>query len=515
MDTENCCVGKALKEECDKTFYCRVKGRILISSIADPDIELLTQRTGHIFDSNNEICLHHEKVYISKYEALQKYYFDPYKSHKKKITKGLCKVDMKTTTKLNMKPGQKLCTNCFKKVTSEQASDKSEDGEDNEDQEEEFSCTDLDKSVLNENASLLGISPLKSVGKRDSLGYGKQKIKKFKQKLTCLVAASYNLEKEEISSDVDTECTKCIDLDRLVKAMKEKLAVSSKEEKVQILTLSPESWSISKICNEFSVSEHLVRKARKLKHEKGILGAKKGQPVKDDVKEKVWEIYESEEFTRICPGKKDYVSVYINGVKIHKQKRLILVQLKELYLEYKIGFSKFCELRPKWCITVNSSGTHSVCVCSYHQNTKLMCAALPNGHSVSYKNLMEVCVCDTKSRNCMFHLCSHCPSKSNLSEHLKTLFEKNDFDLDDKITYKQWVSTDRTTLITFQSDVSEFIEALTEKLYELCHHHFIKEAQSSFLTETKTNLDDQTCLILMDFAENYSFLIQDAIQGFY
>ena len=96
--------------------------------------------------------------------------------------------------------------------------------------------------------------------------------------------------------------------------------------------------------------------------------AKKGQPLKDDVKEKVQEIYESEEFTRLCPGKKDFVSVHMNGVKLHKQqKRLILVRMKELYLELKklnpeckIGFSKFCELRPKWCITVNSSGTHSV-----------------------------------------------------------------------------------------------------------------------------------------------------------
>ena len=93
----------------------------------------------------------------------------------------------------------------------------------------------------------------------------------------------------------------------------------------------------------------------------------------------------------------------------------LYLELKKLNPECKIGFSKFCELRPKWCITVNSSGTHSVCVCSYHQNTKLMCAALPNGRFVSYKDLMEVCVCDTNNRNCMFHLCTNCPGKSNLS----------------------------------------------------------------------------------------------------
>ena len=38
----------------------------------------------------------------------------------------------------------------------------------------------------------------------------------------------------------------------------------------------------------------------------------------------------------------------------------------------KIGFSKFAELRPKECVIAGSSGTHSVCVCTTHQNVKLM-----------------------------------------------------------------------------------------------------------------------------------------------
>ena len=53
--------------------------------------------------------------------------------------------------------------------------------------------------------------------------------------------------------------------------LKEKLKMSSTQEKVKILTLAPESWSISKTCNEFDVSEYLVKKARKLKNSKGIL----------------------------------------------------------------------------------------------------------------------------------------------------------------------------------------------------------------------------------------------------
>ena len=47
--------------------------------------------------------------------------------------------------------------------------------------------------------------------------------------------------------------------------------MSSTPEKVKILTLAPESWSISKTCNEFDISEYLVKIARKLKRSKGIL----------------------------------------------------------------------------------------------------------------------------------------------------------------------------------------------------------------------------------------------------
>ena len=70
----------------------------------------------------------------------------------------------------------------------------------------------------------------------------------------------------------------------------------------------------------------------------------------------------------MCPEKKEFVSVKTDGVKQHKQKRLLLCNLKELHIEFlkstQIGFPKFCQLRAKWCITLNSgSGVRSVCEC--------------------------------------------------------------------------------------------------------------------------------------------------------
>ena len=37
----------------------------------------------------------------------------------------------------------------------------------------------------------------------------------------------------------------------------------------------------------------------------------------------------------------------------------------------KFGFSKFCALRPKWCVLAGSKMTQSVCVCNAHQNVVL------------------------------------------------------------------------------------------------------------------------------------------------
>jgi len=64
------------------------------------------------------------------------------------------------------------------------------------------------------------------------------------------------------------------DLSTLMDALKEKVNASSKfSERIQLLTLTPDSWSRERVATEFEVSEHVVRAARKLKEEKGILPA--------------------------------------------------------------------------------------------------------------------------------------------------------------------------------------------------------------------------------------------------
>lgn len=105
--------------------------------------------------------------------------------------------------------------------------------------------------------------------------------------------------------------------------------------------------------------------------------------ISDDIVKIVKDFYEDDDVSRMMPGMKDTKSFREGGVKVKKQKRIILSNLREIYKEFKlrhpnckIGFSRFASLRPKHCILAGQPGTHTVCVCTICENTKLMFMAL-------------------------------------------------------------------------------------------------------------------------------------------
>jgi hypothetical protein len=65
----------------------------------------------------------------------------------------------------------------------------------------------------------------------------------------------------------------------------------------------------------------------------------------------------------------------------------------------------------------------------------------------------------------MYGVCTSCPD----AETLKVLLQN---ELDGMtIEYKQWVVTDRATLMTVRQHSEEFIENLVFEMPELFHHH--------------------------------------------
>ena len=207
--------------------------------------------------------------------------------------------------------------------------------------------------------------------------------------------------------------------------------------------------------------------------------------------------------------------------KEQRQKLLILMNLNEAFClfkeknpDIKIGVSKFCDLKPKECVTVGAKGTHSVCVCTSHQNVKLMLSAFPvkaAGEKITYHDLLDKLVCSTDQSICMLHRCENCPGSSELESYIYN----NMTDEVDNVTFKQWVTTDRSTLVDQTMTRGEYGELLVEKINKLSVHHFIAKNQRAYLKKIKENLALDEVLILLDFAENYSFIVQDAIQGYH
>ena len=96
----------------------------------------------------------------------------------------------------------------------------------------------------------------------------------------------------------------------------------------------------------------------------------------------------------------------------------------------KIGFSKFCSIRPKWRVLAGSAGTHTVCVCSIHQNVKFLLDAIKIEES--YKDLIKMLVCNVENSECMLRHCDNCLFDDALIEYLTAKLSE-DYDLDEEI----------------------------------------------------------------------------------
>ena len=95
---------------------------------------------------------------------------------------------------------------------------------------------------------------------------------------------------------------------------------STRAEKHQILTMTPENWSRGKAASVFSVSERMVQNARKLLDSTGVCSLpplREGKSISKDAIQKVKKFLGSSENCRIMPGMKDLVSVGKNQYELN------------------------------------------------------------------------------------------------------------------------------------------------------------------------------------------------------
>src|SRR5258705_1849904 len=523
---EKCTLGSVLHSQCTKSG----KSSMVIKSWSDisrEDQKLIVLRCDLASDVSLEtICCYHEELYLKFYTLRETACCDPLKKHKNLVKKHLRVVSSahveKFSDQVHLIPGKKICTNCFKKLQKNQESSSTSSDAAGSDVP---ALDDTSELSINVACQALEESPL-NVRKRPHdrrVQYAKTKVKKILSKFQQKVAHSLSMEVQDLaepSSSGAQSVVSCTDCDTLVSQVKEKFEDATYEEKVQLLTLLPASWTIEKTRVEMGVTEHAVKTARALKEKSGVLAKplpRSGKLLPDAIQRHVVDFYETDEISRLFPGKKDFISIKTPDGKIQKQKRLLLGNLKNLYHVYKekfpedkVGFSKFCVLRPKWCITADSPGTHSVCVCTYHQNVKLMLQGVSK--SMDYHDLIKKIVCSTDSVESMLERCPNCPGIKPLTDEFACSPELAQLE---EICYYQWVVTDRTTMVQVMENVDDLLETLTHELDNPTAHHFISKHQQRFLQNMKQEVAQNTCIMLADFAENYHFVVQDEVQGYH
>lgn len=210
------------------------------------------------------------------------------------------------------------------------------------------------KDQLDKCLTAIGLSPCKisQVSARDKETYIKVDHKTKEMLHWCAAVLSTSC----AAPMMTTSSADVGDVGYLVIALKQRLSITTgKQEQIKLLTLVPQSCSIAKTIDEFGVSEHLVRRARNLRLEHGISPVStpsRGRPLSTDAVNKVVAFFQQDDISRPLPGKKDFKSATEGDKRVHKQKRLIVMNINEAFQLYKqsnpdlkIGISKFCSLK--------------------------------------------------------------------------------------------------------------------------------------------------------------------------
>ena len=157
--------------------------------------------------------------------------------------------------------------------------------------------------------SEIGVSPLKThaISSHSIVSYGKKKLKQaqnvLEQKhshIQTKIAESLQVSKNSLKNNNKEESVYAItqqkadDFDYLMNLIKEKINISSHQEKLQLLTLVPKTWEIRKVCEYFGVNPYTVKQARELSSLNGILtkpSPKRGKTIADEVVDPVKQFF--------------------------------------------------------------------------------------------------------------------------------------------------------------------------------------------------------------------------------
>lgn len=150
----------------------------------------------------------------------------------------------------------------------------------------------------------------------------------------------FSLPQDEDDEELQALRTKAAAYDEIISKLKEKFIEPdcSRFDKIRILTVLPDSWSVQKIADTFETNKYIASQAKVLAAQHGVMAVpenKSGNPLDPAIKNEVLQFYDDDDISRPMPGQRDYVSVKKdNGKRQQVQKRLLLSSLRETFNRY-------------------------------------------------------------------------------------------------------------------------------------------------------------------------------------
>ena len=335
------------------------------------------------------LCDKHYVGYVKKFSFFELSCSDPYEVHKKKSTCRLSEITMDMYKHdSTLVPGRKICQHCKDKIRQQMEEAVTEQIE------EQGGCEGEEQGGVEGGGGLLG-GELESSFQNDG-GEGnsqqsqysttsyhpwsqefnhEQGVGKVNRALGVLELSPFK--KSQVESNLRLEKK----LDCVRESIRQHLNVGpsapvnsdgagfceslctrfrtapDRNERYKILTSCPENWTAYKISKTFSCSYTMAKDAINLRQLFGpgcYPGLKQGHKIPAEVTQKVVDFYRAQDISRELPGQRDCLTVRTGGVREVRQKRLLLLGLREAYAQFKedhptcsIGFSTFATLRPK------------------------------------------------------------------------------------------------------------------------------------------------------------------------
>lgn len=114
----------------------------------------------------------------------------------------------------------------------------------------------------------------------------------------------------------------------------------------------------------------------------------------------------------------------------------------------------------------------------------------------------------------MLNRCDSCPGLNGLVAYLHEVLD-DDVDENELIIIKQWVTTDRADIVSLALSLPDYIDHLAKQIDDLTAHSYIAKCQAAYLKNLKETLPLGEAIVMLDFAENYAFIVQDEVQGYH